>query len=87
MTSADHTAAEWHNPWRDFIENVISGDNYFRSSEYRDLLEELDGLYSDRAELLRALTVILSALDALDEMDNLRHIAHAAIAKATGAAS
>lgn len=33
------------NPWRMFIENCISGDNYFRSSEYYQLMEELDAFY------------------------------------------
>ena len=33
-----------YNPWRDFIENVIDGSNYFRASEYRELIEYIDGL-------------------------------------------
>ena len=40
---------EFHNPWRASLENCISGDNYLRSSEYRDLIEELDELYRRRA--------------------------------------
>lgn len=35
-----------HNPWREFIENCIGGDNYFRASEYRELLADLDRLYA-----------------------------------------
>jgi hypothetical protein len=38
-----------YNPWREFIENVISGDNYFRTSEWHDLLEDLDRLYAIEA--------------------------------------
>lgn len=34
------------NPWREFIENVISGKNYFRVSEYHELLTDLDRLYA-----------------------------------------
>lgn len=34
------------NPWRTFIENVISGNNYFRTSEYHELLADLDRLYA-----------------------------------------
>jgi hypothetical protein len=34
-----------HNPWREFIENCANGDNFFRRSEYNDLIEELDRLY------------------------------------------
>lgn len=41
--------AEFHNPWRTSLENCISGDNYLRASEYRDLIEELDELYRLRA--------------------------------------
>jgi hypothetical protein len=40
-----------YNPWREFIENCISGDNYFRASEYRDLLEELDAHYVEISKL------------------------------------
>lgn len=35
------------NPWRKFIENCIEGNNYFRASEYRKLLADLDrGLHA-----------------------------------------
>lgn len=34
------------NPWREFIENVISGKNYFRVSEYHELLTDLARLYA-----------------------------------------
>lgn len=35
------------NPWREFIENCISGGNYFRASEYHVLLRDLDrGLHA-----------------------------------------
>ena len=34
-----------YNPWRESLENCISGDNYLRASEYRSLIEELDDLY------------------------------------------
>lgn len=39
-----------YNPWREFIENVITGDNYFRASEYMQLLEYMD---RDAAEIER----------------------------------
>lgn len=35
-----------YNPWREFIENCQTGDNYFRSSEYDDLLNSLDAGYA-----------------------------------------
>lgn len=37
---------EFHNPWRASLENCISGDNYLRASEYRDLIADLDRLYA-----------------------------------------
>jgi len=43
--------SELHNPWRQFIENCISGDNYFRASEYRRLLDQIDGWISETATL------------------------------------
>lgn len=43
--------SELHNPWRQFIENCISGDNYFRASEYRQLLDQIDGWISEAAKL------------------------------------
>lgn len=47
MSESDlKTSNEIHNPWREFIENVISGKNYFRASEYHDLLADLDRLYA-----------------------------------------
>jgi hypothetical protein len=42
-------AVDLHNPWRDSLENCISGDNYLRASEYRELIAELDDLYRLRA--------------------------------------
>jgi hypothetical protein len=39
-----------YNPWRESLENCISGDNYLRAQEYRDLIEELDDLYRRRAQ-------------------------------------
>ena len=47
--TAQPAQAEFHNPWRTSLENCISGDNYLRASEYRDLIEELDELYRLRA--------------------------------------
>jgi hypothetical protein len=35
-----------YNPWRKFVENVIKGDNYFRTGEYYELLEYIDSLYT-----------------------------------------
>lgn len=39
------------NPWRKFIENCINGDNYFRGSEYRELLADLDRGYQAEAQV------------------------------------
>ena len=38
-----------YNPWRESLENCISGDNYLRANEYRELIAELDELYRLRA--------------------------------------
>lgn len=45
MTESEERAA-FHNPWRESLENCISGDNYLRSQEYADLIGELDRLYA-----------------------------------------
>ncbi len=47
--TAQPAQAEFHNPWRTSLENCISGGNYLRAREYRDLIEELDELYRLRA--------------------------------------
>lgn len=52
--------SELHNPWRQFIENCISGDNYFRASEYHRLLDQMDGWIAEIAAL-RAQVEALSA--------------------------
>lgn len=41
------------NPWREFVENVISGDDYFRASEYHELLNYIDGLIVSLAAVTR----------------------------------
>jgi hypothetical protein len=41
------------NPWRTFVENVISGDNYFRASEYHELLDYIDELIVSLAAVTR----------------------------------
>ena len=37
---------KFRNPWRTFIENCMDGSNYFRSSEYLRLLDDLDAGYA-----------------------------------------
>ena len=39
------------NPWREFVENVVNGDNFFRTQEYYNLLEYIDGLLAARRRL------------------------------------
>jgi uncharacterized membrane protein len=39
-----------YNPWREFIENVINGDNFFRTQEYYDLLDDIDARIAKEAE-------------------------------------
>jgi hypothetical protein len=41
------------NPWREFIENCINGDNYFRAREYMELLADLDRGYAAEMEVER----------------------------------
>lgn len=45
-----------YNPWRVSIENILTGDNYLRSSEWHDLLADLDRLYAleTNADAIRA---------------------------------
>lgn len=50
MTDTTKTEALPYNPWRESLENCITGDNYLRTAEYDDLLQELDRLYSIVAE-------------------------------------
>ena len=59
------------NPWRTFIENVIAGDNYFRASEYRELLADLDRGYAAQAQV-ESLTRDLAAARAEAEADKRR---------------
>lgn len=49
-----------YNPWREFIENCISGDNYFRASEYREILDDIDGLTAERDTLKAELAALRS---------------------------
>ena len=51
MTDDKAAEAKLYNPWAEFIENVLSGDNYFRNSEYRELLDCMDGYIARIAEL------------------------------------
>lgn len=68
MTDTTKTEALPYNPWRESLENCITGDNYLRSAEYDDLIQELDRLYSIVAERDRlaaeceALRAALSAI-------------------------
>jgi arylsulfatase A-like enzyme len=49
VEALESTEPPEHNPWGDSLNNCISGDNYLRGSEYRDLISELDALYRLRA--------------------------------------
>lgn len=40
-----------HNPWREFVENCKDGSNYFRSSEYDELLLFIDTLQAENARM------------------------------------
>lgn len=55
------------NPWRYFIENCINGSNYFRMSEYMELLADLDRGYdaeADNKSLRSRLAEVIECLDA-----------------------
>jgi len=68
-----------HNPWREFIENCMDGSNYFRASEYMELLSELDDGYKAQArvaELEAQLADLQSQLAAQRERDG-RELAEA----------
>lgn len=58
------------NPWRESIENILKGDNYFRAGEWYELLADLDRLYAApqsaaiNAELLAACAAIVAWDDA-----------------------
>jgi hypothetical protein len=59
-----------NNPWRTFVENVISGDNYFRSSEYNELLDYIDGLIVSLDAVTRERDLFYAALDCLARLGN-----------------
>lgn len=42
------------NPWRVSLENCIEGSNYLRSSEYRQLADDIDRLIDERDDALSA---------------------------------
>jgi hypothetical protein len=46
---------EFHNPWRASLECIMSGDNYLRTQELAELIEELDDLYRYRCGQHKAL--------------------------------
>lgn len=61
-------ARELHNPWKQPLLNVISGDNYLKSQEIVDLIDELDDLYELRtrhAVLLQAYKEVKEELNVL----------------------
>jgi hypothetical protein len=58
VAASEPSEAKIYNPWREFIENVMTGDNYFRSTEYHELIAELDRLYAIEAAVPAA---VLSA--------------------------
>lgn len=61
---------DFHNPWRESLENCISGDNYLRAQEYSDLIEELDDLYRLRAMHDAAPTVEAQPVAWMDDFGN-----------------
>ena len=54
------TPSQPYNPWREFVENCISGDNYFRASEYREIIDDIDGLTVERDTLKAELAALRS---------------------------
>jgi hypothetical protein len=56
-----------YNPWREFIENVINGDNFFRTQEYIELLEYIDSLLAARAALSEGWVSVADRLPEPDE--------------------
>ena len=40
-----------HNPWEEFLNNCATGDNHFRSSEYQELIDFIDGIQAENAAL------------------------------------
>lgn len=59
------------NPWRKFIENCIDGDNYFRGSEYRELLADLDRGYQAEAQVATLARQLSEATRRLGEVESL----------------
>lgn len=61
--SDTQTSKTVDNPWREFIENVIAGKNYFRASEYRKLIADLDRLYALEERAAPETSVIPTGMD------------------------
>jgi len=55
------------NPWREFIENCMSGDNYFRGGEYHELLADLDRGYRAESLLAEAESRLVKVCDSRDK--------------------
>lgn len=59
--------------WREFVENVNNGSNYFRYSEYLQLLDEMDSLAAERDALAASHKALVSALkDAQKSCNDMR---------------
>lgn len=72
-----HAMSEFHNPWRQSLENCMTGDNFLRTQEWLDLIEELDDLYRYRCGQHSALNDAYANGRADEREDNLRLLAWA----------
>jgi hypothetical protein len=80
-----------HNPWKESLQNCITGDNYLRAQEWQDLIDELDALYAAQPQpaisreirdLLSTIRYLVGAPSAGDTDTPMNH--YHAIAKALG---
>ncbi|KAA1013008.1 hypothetical protein FVF58_09465 [Paraburkholderia panacisoli] len=51
-----------YNPWREFLENVRDGNNFFRSSEYDELATYIDDIIAE----VRRMRALLDGRPALN---------------------
>lgn len=67
-----------YNPWREFIENVINGDNEFRTQEYYDLLDDIDARIAREAELVAEVERLRGELRVMASHSDDAHARHIA---------
>lgn len=58
-----------HNPWEEFLNNCATGDNHFRSSEYQELIDFIDGIQAENAALRQESVALKEQVAQLQELN------------------